>query len=371
MTVCISAPRVALTPTPFARQDFLKKLMAFFAFSRGFAARCLISRFAFACSSRTAVKETTVYTQSAKPYTCMPAMDEFKIRLIKTEEEFDSVIIQAMAKEGWRPGLKDAECYLACDPTGAFVGELNGKPIGCISMMKYGDSFAFGGSYIVSKEFRGKPHSRKIYDTAIGSVRPSRSIGISALLKLEKLYKRRGFCSHFYGARFVFHLPTALTLLSETSERSPLNIQRLEHVNLQQLFKYDTEVFGFERHAFLSKWLGVTGSHALVAIDNEGSIVGYTVARPMFFKDEGYKIGPLFADSEPIAEKLLKALFEELLQQGDPAVVVSLDTPTQKATELGERLQGKRSMELVYMVMGDCPDACFDKWFGYTSIEIG
>ena len=57
----------------------------------------------------------------------------------------------------------------------------------------------------------------------------------------------------------------------------------------------------------------MTGSHASVAIDNEVSIVGYTVARPMFVQ-EGYKIGPLFADSEPIAEKLLKAVFEKLLQ---------------------------------------------------------
>ncbi|XP_078354612.1 holothin acyltransferase-like [Oculina patagonica] len=344
--------------------------MALLAFSRGFAARHSISRFAFACSRRTLGKETDP-TQFAKPYTCMPTMEEFKIRLIETKEEYESVIINAMVKEGWRPGLKDAECYHACDPTAAFVGELNGKPIGCITVTKYGDSFAFGGCYIVSKEHRGTAYSRKIFDAAFASVKPPRSIGISALLELEKMYKRKGFRSHFYGARFVFHLPTAITRFSEASERSPVKIKRIEEVNSEALFMYDTAVFGFKRRAFLSKWLGVTGSHARVAIDSEGSIVGYTVARPMFVKEEGYKIGPLFADSEPIAEKLLKAVFEELLGQGDPAVVVSLDTLTKKATELGERLQGKRSMELVYMVMGDPPDACFDKSFGYTTIELG
>ena len=265
-------------------------------------------------------------------------MADFKVRLIEAEEEFENVIINSMAKEGWRPGLKDAECYLACDPTGAFVGELNGKPVGCMTMAKYGDSFAFAGTYIVNMEYRGKGCGREIWNAAIASARPSRSIGLSGLAEMEKVYKRKGFLSHFYGARFVFHLPTALTLLSETSVRSPVKIKRLEQVNLEGLFKYDAKVFGFERHAFLSKWLGVTGSHARVAIHNEGSIVGYTFARQMFFKEEGYKIGPLFADSEPIVEKLLKSLFEELLKQGDPAVVVSLDTPTEKATELGESL---------------------------------
>ena len=94
----------------------------------------------------------------------------------------------------------------------------------------------------------------------------------------------------------------------------------------------------------------MTGSHARLAMDSEGSIVGYTVARPTFFK-ESNKIGQLFADSEAIAEKLLKALFEELLRQEAPAPVVCIDAPTEKATKLCERLQGKRSLELAYIVM--------------------
>ena len=66
-------------------------------------------------------------------------------------------------------------------------------------------------------------------------------------------------------------------------------------------------------------------------------------------------------------------MFEELFQQGEPPPLISLDTPTERASELAERLQGKRSVELVYvhMVMGDCPDAGFDKWFGYTAVDIG
>ena len=214
----------------------------------------------------------------------MSAMEEFKIRPIETQEEFDSVITNLMVKEGWRPGLKDAECFMAWDPTGAFVGELNGKPIGCRTMAKYGDSFAFGGSYIVSKEFRGKGYGEKIWDAATASARPSRSIGLAAKKKMEKKYQSKGCRSLFYGARFDIHLPTALTRFSETSARSPVNIKHIEDVNLQELFKYDTKVFGFKCHAFLSKWLGVTGSHVRVAINGEGSIVGYTVARtsPMF-----------------------------------------------------------------------------------------
>ena len=46
--------------------------------------------------------------------------------------------------------------------------------------------------------------------------------------------------------------------------------------------------------------------------------------------------------------------------------MVSIDAPTEKAAKLCERLQGKRSFELVYMAMNDLPDVCFDKLFAYV-----
>jgi len=334
--------------------------MALFA-ATCFAARCLVSHFAFAnvaCQGFYRARRS------------LSGTEQFKIRLIQTEKEFERIIINSIVKEGWGPGLQDAECFMACDPTAAFVGELNGKPICCATMAKYGASYAFGGSYVVSKEFRGKGYGQKVYDAALASVKHFPSIALISGLKRKEINKHNGFRSIFYGAFFILNIPTTLACFCETSKRSPVKIKRIEEVNMQELFMYDATVFGVERHAFLSKWLRITGSHARVAIDSKGSIVGYTVARPTFIEDS-YKIGPLFADSEVIAEKLLKAVFEELLRQQDPVPVVCIDAPTEKATKLCERLQGKRSLELVYMVINDLPNACFDKWFGYTTVQFG
>ena len=344
--------------------------------ARGFAARCSVSRFSFAPanSARRGFYQTQrnrLLCDANKPYTDLAGTEQFKIRQIQTEEEFKSSIINAMMKEGWGPGLQDAECFMACDPTAGFVGELNGKPICCATVAKYGDSYAFGGSYIVNKEFRGKGYGQRVYDAGMASVKHFPTIALISGLKREEINKRNGFRSLFYGAFFVLNIPTAIACFSETSITSPgVKIKRIEEVNKQALFMYDTTVFGFERHGFLSKWFRMTGSHARVAIDSEGSIVGYTVARPTFIKGS-YKIGPLFADSEAVAEMLLKAVFEELLRQEKPAPVVCIDAPTEKASKLCERLQGKRSLELVYMVMNELPDLCFDKWFGYTTVQFG
>lgn len=69
-----------------------------------------------------------------------------------------------MSEENWRPGLKDAECFLACDPAVRFVGELNGKPICCVLLAKYGESFGNIGCYIVSKEYRGNRYGLAIFN---------------------------------------------------------------------------------------------------------------------------------------------------------------------------------------------------------------
>ena len=74
-------------------------------------------------------------------------------------------------------------------------------------------------------------------------------------------------------------------------------------LNLESLCVFNTTVFGFERHAFSSKWLRASRRHARVVINSEGSIVGYTVVRPTSGGEEGYRIGQLFADSEPILRR--------------------------------------------------------------------
>ena len=295
----------------------------------------------------------------------------FRIRLITTETEFENVVIKSMLKERWRPGLQDAQFFLTCDPTGAFVGELRGKPIGCVILTKYGDNFGFVGNYIVDEEYRGKGYGTKIFNTALSSVEPSRNIALIAAPYLEKMYEKRGFRGCFNVVRFDFHLPAALHCFSESSRKAPVRISSVDQVDEKALLAYDSSVFGFSRHAFLMKWVRARSSHAHVAIDEEGSIVGYVVARAAFLKEHGCKIGPLFADSDFIAEKLLKSLFEELLQQNDPPPVVCIDALQQNSMELAEKLQGKIVYNAVYMTTEGLPNACFDKWFGMTDPDLG
>jgi len=41
--------------------------------------------------------------------------------------------IELAAKEGWNPGLHDAEYFYRTDPGGFFIGFSGNNPVGCIS----------------------------------------------------------------------------------------------------------------------------------------------------------------------------------------------------------------------------------------------
>ena len=184
------------------------------------------------------------------------------------------------------------------------------------------------------------------------------------------MYERGGFRSYFYAARYDFHLPTAMACFPGIVKKISVEVKAIEEVELENLFLYDRHMFGFDS-AFLSRLLRAAGTLGYVAVNREGSIVGYISARPTFLKEDGYRIGPLFADSKAIAEKLLKALFEKLLHQEKAAPLVCMDASTKQGMELGEELQGKKVFDFVYMVTKDLPNTCLEKQFGVTNTDVG
>jgi len=78
---------------------------------------------------------------------------KFEIKTM-TRKELD-IAVDWARQEGWNPGLYDADAFYAQDPNGFFIGYLDNEPIATISAVKYGNSYAFGGFYIVKKEYRG------------------------------------------------------------------------------------------------------------------------------------------------------------------------------------------------------------------------
>ena len=58
--------------------------------------------------------------------------------------------------EGWNPGNTDAHAFFANDPGAFLIGRLDGEPVTCISVSRYGPGFGFLGFYIARPTVRGK-----------------------------------------------------------------------------------------------------------------------------------------------------------------------------------------------------------------------
>ena len=71
------------------------------------------------------------------------------------------------ADEGWNPGLHDAGAFWTTDSNGFFAGMLDNRMIGCISAVRYGDSYGFIGFYIVSPEYRGQGRGLQLWNRAV------------------------------------------------------------------------------------------------------------------------------------------------------------------------------------------------------------
>jgi hypothetical protein len=83
-----------------------------------------------------------------------PIDDHFTFRTMTIE---DLRLALSWAKEeGWNPGIEDAVNFFGADPRGFFLGEIDGEPISCISVVKYPETFNFVGFILCGPNIENK-----------------------------------------------------------------------------------------------------------------------------------------------------------------------------------------------------------------------
>jgi hypothetical protein len=128
---------------------------------------------------------------------------------------------------------------------------------------------------------------------------------------------------------------------------------------------YDEPCFGAPRRAFLEQWLDQPGARALGARSG-GHLAGYGVIRPV---QEGYKVGPLFADDVRIAVRILDGL---AYHAGDGATVfLDVPEPNSVGLALARELGLEPVFETARMYRGGDPLLPLERVFGITSFELG
>lgn len=272
-----------------------------------------------------------------------------------TRAEVDIAVAWA-AKEGWNPGLHDADCFFSADPKGFLVGVLDGEPIATISVVQYGMSFGFLGFYIVKPEYRGQGYGIRIWNAGLKYLE-GRIIGLDGVVAQQENYKKSGFKLAYRNVRFE---GAAGGHFSENSE-----IVNLATLPFESVASYDKPFFPGDRIRFLKSWIHQPGCHALGILQN-GMLAGYGVVRSC---RSGHKIGPLFADKPELAESLFAALKSKV----KPSESVYLDAPeiNGEALLLAKRHDMKVVFETARMYTKETPGIPLNRIFGVTSFELG
>ncbi|MCB1907525.1 MAG: GNAT family N-acetyltransferase [Rhodocyclaceae bacterium] len=282
---------------------------------------------------------------------------ELVIRAMR-RAELDTLVEWA-AGEGWNPGLHDADVFWSCDPQGFIAAEIGGELIGGGSIVAYPGGFGFMGFFIVRPEHRGQGLGRRLWfhrrDRLRARLGEPATIGMDGVFTMQAFYASGGFVFSHRDLRFEgvgSHGSTAAGLVDARS------------LPFEDLLAYDGAHFPAPRARFLRAWIAQPGSRALAATGPDG-LRGYGVIRTC---RQGYKIGPLFAADEDVAESLFGGLADQAA--GAP---LYLDVPENNPGAMA--LAARHGMREVFgcarMYLGPPPRLPKDEIFGVTTFELG
>ena len=327
----------------------------------------MISRLRF-CSSQTRSTSLLIRRRNAS--------ENFIVRRLTSPEEVRQGICERAATNGHRPGALDHISYFAADETGFFVGELEGKPISCLSVVKHADNFAHLGHYMVDEPYRGSGYGLLTWKAAMASIDESYNTGGFAIEEKVPIFQRVGLQPKWCVQRFDLVASQVEFALSKINSPPSFMIQPASEVDFQNLLRYDTEVHVFQRQSFLEKWITAPNCHASVAISDNGRVVGYIVIRTTLKREEGWRVGPLFADNSQIARSLYREVCSKIAAE-NPEDIIAVDVPygdlvNPDALKIVKELSGIPTFKCVRLYTKGIPSSMpLKKLFGITSLEIG
>ncbi len=256
-------------------------------------------------------------------------------------------------REGWNPGLHDAETFFASDPNGFFAGEIAGELVASASLVNYSGELSFAGLLIVRKDMRGQGIGSKMIEHLLSQGR-CRNIGGDGVAAMLPTYEQKGFRFAYWNHRFQ----------GWGGGEAPRDLVAVSELPFEDLAHYDRTIFQAPRNLFLKAFLAQEDQTSLAAL-RDGEIIGYGSIRRC---RTGHKVGPLFAEDRRTAEKVLRGLMATV-----PGEQFFLDVPepNDEGMVLVQDLRMTEVFRTARIYTKLAPSVPLSKVFGVTSFELG
>ena len=278
---------------------------------------------------------------------------------IKSLSDDNTTLVSSwMEAEGWNPGLNDTETLLRA-ANGGWLGIWQEQQLaGTAVAFNHSYKFAFFGLYIVQPEFRHQGLGIQLTRHRL-QMAGYRNIGLDGAMDQYDSYRHIGFRLAHFTPRYCFNQ----IISGPVSDR----ICSLQDMTLIELLDYErqNQLFPCRRKHYLKAWLSQPDALGF-CYRNKHEIQGYGMIRPCI---EGFKIGPLFANTPDIARKLLLAL---LAETDGKNTYCDIPENNEQALWLAEELGGEvTEFCSARMYRGFQPELQLAKIYGFTSIEAG
>ena len=293
------------------------------------------------------------------------AMTSF-LRILPLEKDDIPVVTVWARQEGFAPGLGDLAIYRHTDRQGIWVGWLGNERIGCITGVRYNAAYGFIGLYLVCPPWRGRGYGLELWRHALEHLGDLACVGVEAAPDRSDDYAIWGFQPAAATVR--------LQLINDGESSCGLDTggawQLLEGAAIPQraVQRFDAEREPSPRPHFLAQWLNHPAGSVLALVDSQGRCHGFGRIRPCLLQQgEGWRIGPLMAETPEAVERLLHGL----LCRHRGVVLVDAPSANPLAQVVLEQLGFRQISQTLRMYRGTAPAVSLQDVYGLACLELG
>ncbi len=265
-------------------------------------------------------------------------------------------------EEKWNPGKFDYHSYYAMGKENFLGLHINGEMIGSISIIQYKKSFAFIGLFIVKKEYRGQGYGKKLWDYSIKNIENTSSISLYSVPQQISRYQKNNFFDNVKNSRFQMNKSVEFDI-SRSDE-----IKEIDNFYYNKMIEYDQNLWKSSRNDFFNCALKKPETFAFISFDENKKVNGYGLIRPCI---EGYRIGPLYANSIESAKSLTKFLLSKIPKESQ----VIFDIPNENKLSIifadYFKLDHYSEADTMLMTKGESYKKGDEYCYGLASLEIG
>ena len=152
-------------------------------------------------------------------------------------------------------------------------------------------------------------------------------------------------------------------------EDNAFKVVPVNQISPEAVLIYDSQREPSPRPHFLNVWLKNSFGNVSVLVDNNGMCHGFGRIRPCILQNniQGWRIGPLLADTPPLAELLIRKLVRNLEAQ----ILLDCSSLNPYANYLLSNMGFKEISKTYRMYKGIQPTCSMNQVYGLACLELG